>query len=160
MDKPIVRLFAYENSYREDLHFMPISMRFRLDGAGLKIGLDTWLLLPVPLRFELAGMPATAEKDIADFGGRLAMVLASIPGAQAPAPVDVDPTEWGAQSPLPECIRRICESLGIPMSDRLWMALDALERYALVKLSRSKRQPEAFLMVWEEVSSRLPLEME
>lgn len=150
MNAPDICLFGFEIDYSDDLRFIPIGMRYRLDLAGLKVGLEAWLLIPVPERFCLLGMPMANESEIAAFRERLMRSMADrLPTSIACA----DPAEWAIGLPPPQSVREACESAGMPLEDALWVRLQDLQRYALKKLSLSSRQPEAFGKALREFSA-------
>ena len=64
-------LFGFEDAYRNDLRFIPVAMRYRLDLAGLKIGLEAWLRIPVEERFALSALPIGNPADLESFHERL-----------------------------------------------------------------------------------------
>lgn len=143
-------LFGFETEYSDDLHFIPIGIRYRLDLAGLKVGLEAWLGIPVPERFYLLEMPMADERDIAAFRERLTRSSADcLPTSIACA----DPADWTNTLPPPQSVRDACESAGMPIDDSFWIRLPEPQRYALKKLSLSKRRPDAFRKAWEEFSA-------
>jgi hypothetical protein len=143
-------LFGFEKEYSDDLHFIPIGMRYRLDLAGLKVGLAAWLGIPVPERFFLLKMPIGTGGDIAAFRDRLSRSLADcLPTSIACA----DPAAWANDFPPPQSVREACESAGMPIEAAHWSRFPELQRYALKKLSLSRRQPDAFRKAMEEFSS-------
>ncbi|MEO6096043.1 MAG: nitrate reductase associated protein [Fibrobacteria bacterium] len=154
MELRIASLFEYEREYRSDLRFIPMAMRYRLDCVGLKIGLPAWQWLPVPARFELAAMPADTGEELTAIRNRLERLLAACPEADAPKRISVDCSGWERRLPVPECVRIGCEALSAPMEASRWLDMETLERYALVKLSLSVKQPGAFRMALEEISAR------
>lgn len=143
-------LFGFENEYSEDLHFIPIGMRYRLDLAGLKVGLEAWLGVPVPERFFLLDMPVGTARDIVVFRERL---MRSLADCHAPSIICADPADWGNNLPSPQSVRDACVSAGMPLEESLWVRLPELQRYALRKLSLSKRQPDAFRKALEEFAA-------
>lgn len=147
MDFPDDGLFRFESEYSDDLKFIPIGIRYRLDLAGLKLGLGAWLDIPVPERFFLLKMPMQTEWEIADFRERLSRSTADYP----PTAIDrSNPKEWANSLPPPKSVTDACKSAGIPLDETIWIRMPELQRFALKKLSTSKRQPDAFRKALDE----------
>lgn len=130
-------LFGFESGYAGDLRFMPMAIRYRSDLAGLKLGLDGWRALPLAARRRLLELAVDTVRD--DPGFRTALIAACVEHAvTVPDPVPVsDPAAWSAAGGPP------FEAGDWPRLGEAWGGLDDLSRYALGKLARSRREPEA-----------------
>lgn len=130
-------LFDFESGYAGDLRFIPLSIRYRLDRIGLKLGLEAWRGLGLETRRRL--LDAAVGDGAGDATFRQALGEACLEWA-VPAPASVPPLDPAAWS----------EAAGPPretgMDSRVsdgWRSLSDLRRYALFKLARSRREPEA-----------------
>lgn len=148
------RIFAFESGYSADLHFLPMAMRYRLDLAGIKIGLKAWMGIPVRDRFALAAYPIAPGDGAAGFAEEAARVLCANARERPESIPKADPKAWGISIPPP--VRLACEIAGIPMEADAWKRLGELQRYALLKLSDSRRDPEAFGRAWREFAGGVP----
>jgi len=145
-------LFRFEEDYREDLHFVPMAMRYRLDLAGMKVGLAEWLLFPVEERFALAAYPLGAGSDCEGFRQALRAVARVRLGREPQSIAPADAAEWGVSIPLPEPVRAACEGSEAKEMESHWAGLSDLRRYALLKMASSRRQPDGFRRAREEFS--------
>lgn len=150
------RIFDFESGYSADLHFLPMAMRYRLDLAGIKIGLKAWMGIPVHDRFALAAYPIAPGDGAAGFKEEAARVLFANAREQIESIPKADPEEWGISIRPPEPVRLACEIAGMSMETDAWKRLGELQRYALLKLSKSRREPEAFGRAWREFTGGVP----
>jgi|SRR5690606_4305254 len=144
MESSPASVFGFEKEYAADLHFMPVGIRYRLDLAGLKVSLDAWLRLSVPERFELLEMGVESDREIGLFRAKMVSALLNAGAGTPPVLAPLDPADWSKGAPIPECVRRAAAADGISLAGLDWPALSDSRRYALWKLSLSRRQPEAF----------------
>lgn len=143
-------LFGFEDGYRLDLHFMPVAMRYRLDLAGLKIGLDGWLKIPVEERFALSSFSIGNPLDIESFQASFLQTALRCIGSVPHMIPRLDPRTWGKEQPIPASVKDAGAANGIVVEVSAWRRLGDLQRYALWKFSLSKRQPDSFRRAWEE----------
>jgi len=148
MDGEVGRLFGFEAEYREDLHFIPMAIRYRLDLAGWKFSLESWQRISAADRFGLLATPVTPE-GLRAFGAELHRLLAGL-GVPPPAPAPPSlPAAWGPDE-VPEAVRSACGLAGIVLPEGRWSALAEIRRYALLKLSRSRHGGGKFKAACEE----------
>lgn len=143
-------MFGFERDYEEDLRFIPIGMRYRLDLAGVKLSLDAWLTIPRMERLTLLNMPMEGKEGISGFRTRVLLAAGN------PPPIGIepmDPKAWSAISTVPEEVVAACHQSGATILQDQWAGFPELERYALWKLSRSKRGQETFRAAWTEFTS-------
>lgn len=152
-------IFGFEDSFAEDLRFMPLSMRYRLDLSGLKLRLEDWHRLPVAARERLLRMPVGDEGDIASFR-EAAIGVAASHGCRWPAEVQpVDRSAWDARAGIPEQVLAACARIPAEPPLEAWPGLPDFRRYALYKLACSGREPGAFAAALREiVDGRSPAE--
>jgi molybdenum cofactor biosynthesis protein MoaC len=124
---PHQHIYAFE-AIDDSLPFLPLAARRLLDANGRKLSLEGWLSLTIGERRAI--VRAGAEEDPRPGEGKLAELLSlavppasTVPGVQDPSNARVPPL--------------LTEALGTarPLDDVRWQALDALDRYALVKCS-------------------------
>ena len=136
--------FAFENDFVDTLRCIPMIVRYKLDTANKKLQLAEWSRLTPEEKQTLAKIPcespaeieayrrfvdevvwARSQKKIKDLGG----VEATWEDlSQVPAEVQEKAREWQCDPP----------------TLAQWMGLDLLQRFALVKLSRSGHEGENF----------------
>jgi hypothetical protein len=156
MDRNDISFFGYEEEYKDDLRFIPMRMRYRLDLAGLKIGLEAWQRLPLQDRLSLSAAPVATATEADGFRKRVNAALKACTALEAAETAPVDPAAWGNAVYAPESVRTACVAAGLRFDESAWKRMTDFQRYALLKLSASSRQPEAFARTWREIVS-MPL---
>lgn len=137
----MMALFDFEQDGRYPLRRIPMIMRFNLDACGIRISLTGWITLSRAEREELVALPCTsdAERDI--FRTRMAEMFA--PHADNPDAtverVDVDSKPaWKNRQAVPQAVLATLNELSLPeVSLSQWSALSDLQRFALIKLTRT-----------------------
>jgi cyclic pyranopterin phosphate synthase len=121
--------FAFEDQ-NPGLTLLPLAARRALDVAGLKLSLEGWRALSLDERrsLALAGSGASVAVDTVE---RIALRARPAPERVGPEP---DPEEFVPELAATERRAEL---------ERAWPALAPLERYALVKLARSKKADRA-----------------
>lgn len=131
------RIFGFERDFAEDLGLMPLAVRYRLDLAGVKLGLQAWRALPRDMRGKLLAFPIGGAAGLEGFRTCLVEACARH-GAEPPADLPAaDPAAWSAAAGPPAAAE------GPLLAGPDWSRLDDLQRYALAKLARSRREPDA-----------------
>ncbi len=145
-------VFGFESDYREDLHFIPMSMRYRLDLCGIHLKLDTWQKMPVQKRFNLSAAAIDTGAEREEFRSRL-LHLADLCGQGSEAPAILppcEPEEWSGKVPPPETVRKACLDAKLHLEPQVWAGLPEIQRYALFKLSRSSHRGNTFVLALRE----------
>ncbi|HEU4536550.1 MAG TPA: nitrate reductase associated protein [Polyangiaceae bacterium] len=135
--------FAFETEIDAALTYMPLALRYRLDRAGLKASLAAWQALPPDRRRRLLDAPAASDADVAAFALALHEALAEAGHAPSALPPLPSPPPWRAPAALDAALAWAGE-LGLPFAPARWNTLDDLRRYALYRLSASRKSPDAF----------------
>jgi hypothetical protein len=132
-------VFSFERDLVATLDLMPLTVRRKLDLAGIKLPLEGWRALPLGDRRALVSAEVEGEASIAAFAatvrevaGRVGARLDPLPPA---APVWREPA-------VPSAVRAALPALGASLDDETWAALDDDARFALVHLSVKRREPE------------------
>lgn len=124
---PIPGLFAFEQDGRYPLRRIPMIVRWRLDGCGMRIGLEAWVRLSREQREQLVRLDAN------EFGCALGAML-----AKHDEPFEtVAPIDPAAPQPMPATLAEEMQGLGLtPATLVQWQALSPLQQFTLTKLSR------------------------
>ncbi len=147
-------LFDFEQDGRYALRRIPMIMRFNLDACGIKISLTAWITLSRDEREELLVMPCASESEKDIYRIRLAAMLA--PHADNPDAViefvDIEAAPaWENRGVLPQNMHDSLQELGLPLPDLVqWAALSDLQRFALIKLTRSGHKNANLLPAMKE----------
>jgi hypothetical protein len=133
------RVFSFERELYATLDLMPLTVRRKLDLAGLKLPLAGWQALPLDERRALALVAVEDEASVAAFAATLREVAARAGARLDPLPPAEPP--WRTR----EVPARVREALGGTLDDALddatWAGLDDEARFALVHLAGKRREP-------------------
>ncbi len=143
--------FGYEASYREDLAYIPMLLRYKLDLAGRSISLDGWQALASTSRRELVDLPFERDADRAAFAERFDALAGDHAPASAIVPVDL--SAWNGLA-IPERLAARAAECGVPLDIEHWQALAPFDRYALAKLGGGEKPSRNLAGVLEEIVLR------
>jgi hypothetical protein len=131
------RLFGFESELETNLTYIPMAVRFKLDKCGIKLSLAQWHQLPENERRNLLEAPCANGADIAHYGQTLRRLIKEIIGDDPQRmPISANPA-W-EELELPSQIANKALQLGIRApSPKQWRGLSALQRFALLKVSRA-----------------------
>lgn len=137
----MMALFDFEQDGRYPLRRIPMIMRFNLDACGIRISLTGWITLSRSEREELVALPCTSEKERDIFRARIEAMFA--PHADNPdavierVAIDVSPA-WKMTHEIPQAVLDTLKELSLPkVSLAQWEAMNDLQRFALIKLTRT-----------------------
>jgi hypothetical protein len=150
---PYPGVFRFEVDFGGSLRCIPMSVRMKLDQAGIKLSLKQWNRIPPAERRELVERSCETAAETHAYREYLAKVIES----HTRSPVEFVAVEasppWADGGAVPE---RICEwarGVGVaPPTMRQWAALAPLQRFALFKLTRPGHSNENFLPAMREFS--------
>jgi hypothetical protein len=133
------RRFRFEGDIHATLDCVPLTVRRKLDLAGLKISLEGWQALPFAERLALCHLPVDTDADLIAYRDVMRGFC-----EQAGVPLkpleNVDPRLWRG-STVPSIVRGRLDANRLQLSDEDWRELDEETRYSLVKLADPKRNP-------------------
>ncbi|MNR92595.1 hypothetical protein D3C72_236310 [compost metagenome] len=134
-------LFEFEQDGRYPLRRIPMIMRLNLDACGIKISLTAWITLSREEREELVALPCASAGEQEAYRARLAAMLA--PHADNPdaaieaVAIDQAPA-WHDAAVIPPAVSTGLAELALPVPTLAqWAGLNDLQRFALIKLTRS-----------------------
>lgn len=142
-------LFRFESDFVESLRCIPMAVRYRLDAAGVKLKLNEWSKLGKPERRILVDLPCGTPEEIRTFREMLSSLVAVACGAppgllsEAPEPL------WESET-TPAQVQEKARECGLLLPDDAWASLSALQRFALLKLSRPGHENRNFLPALDE----------
>jgi hypothetical protein len=145
------RLFGFESDFVDRLQCIPMAVRFKLDRAGIKLTLKQWAQFTAADRRALLERPCDGD-DAVDAYRVCLNELVALRAAQTARPLatPADVT-WDQSDAAPPAVLAFARSQGIaPPSIMQWRALDALERFVLVKLSRDNHDNVNFVPAMRE----------
>jgi hypothetical protein len=141
--------FQFEADFVDTLRCIPMQVRYKLDTCGVKLKLPHWNQLGVAERQQLVEMPCTTATEIQAYRSCLQQMVQAHTG-ELPADLLVESYPWLEADVIPESVQTQAESVGCSIPLTGWAKLSPLQRFALVKLSRSQHENKNFLPALQE----------
>ena len=142
--------FKFEADFVASLRCIPMQVRFKLDTCGVKLKLHQWSLFNAGDRQALVDRPCTTPPEVQTYHDFLHAVICERSGETATdLAVDVSPP-WTVVTAIPESVLIKVRSVHQTLSLVQWETLSPLQRFALIKLSRSNHENTNFLPALEE----------
>ncbi|GAB3925268.1 nitrate reductase associated protein [Larkinella terrae] len=136
--------FDFENDFVDTFRCIPMIVRYKLDTCLIKLKLPEWVKLTVEEKRELATRPCFTETEIARYRRFLIQLVAERCGKTVSELPPVD-ASWDALEEVPDEVQhKAAEFNFVPLTIRQWIQFDVLQRFALVKLSRSGHEGKNF----------------
>jgi hypothetical protein len=142
------RYFKFESDFVDSLRCIPMSVRYKLDIAGVKLKLNEWSKLDPAERTYLAEMPYVNRAEIQAFKNMLS-ILVRINCGVMPTAMDPVKADWNTAE-IPEQVAEKAVAMGVIVDPESWRGLGELERFALMKLSRPGHEGKNFVPALEE----------
>jgi len=152
----MTQFFQFEADFVDALRCIPMQVRYKLDTCGVKLKLQHWLQFTTPERQTLLEKPCFTESEIQSYRALLRQLVQSHTG-ETPADLPIDPQPaWMSETTIPESVQTQGETVGVPVALEQWIALTPLQRFALIKLSRSQHENKNFLPALKEFQIAAP----
>jgi hypothetical protein len=136
--------FNFEADFVASLRCIPMQVRYKLDTCGIKLKLADWHQMSQAEREALVELPCTTETEIQSYRHSLEQLIfnrTGIPATQLP--IDSDPA-WMNSANVPASVLEQAQDIGITFTTQQWESLTPLQRFALIKLSRSGHENKNF----------------
>ncbi|MDG6093872.1 nitrate reductase associated protein [Acetobacter sp. AN02] len=144
-------LFEFESDFAGSLRCIPMIVRQKLDLAGIKLSLRQWSRFSREDRGRLAEFPCETAADVAVCRS---VILGLIESCCDEPAVFLGPQEydvWQRGDRMPEAVESQAAADGVaPPAAEVWADLSPLQRFALIKLARSKHENENFVPAMKE----------
>lgn len=119
-------------------------VRLKLDTCGQKLKLSHWNALSLGDRQLLIDTPCQTDAEIAQYRQMLCDRVAAATG-DIPKPLPIDPAPPWEQPQVPDSVQQNAQSHHMHLTAADWQHLTPLQRFALIKLSRSNHENSNFL---------------
>jgi hypothetical protein len=136
--------FQFEADFVDSLRCIPMQVRYKLDTCGVKLKLQHWNQLTAAEKQAIVDAPCPPIEAYRSLLHR--SVQAYNPDPPADLPIDPHPA-WMDDTTIPESVQTQAEG-AIALSQ--WAALTPLQRFALIKLSRSQHENSNFFPALRE----------
>lgn len=136
--------FDFESDFVESLRCIPMIVRYKLDSCGIKLKLPEWVKISVEEKTQLAYLPCYLNSEIDQYGEFVKELVWKYAKHKASLLSDIDDS-WNELDNVPEEVQLKSEEWNCPfLTLKQWIEQDTLQRFALVKLSRSGHEGKNF----------------
>jgi hypothetical protein len=146
----MTQFFQFEADFVDSLRCIPMQVRYKLDTCGVKLKLSHWHQLTPAERQTLVSMPCTTETETQAYRSYL-RDLVHLHTGEFPSdlPVEAEP-DWTQTATIPASVQEKGTAIGTPITLEQWASLSSVQRFALIKLSRSQHENKNFLPALKE----------
>lgn len=142
--------FDFEQDFVGSLRCIPMHVRRNLDASGVKLKLEHWNKFTEAERRSLVEWPCDTPQAAKAYREKLQTLITERCGAPAKT-LDVSTSPpWQDKSAIPLQVVDKFESHNVPLAREQWAALTELQRFALIKLSRSSHENANFMPAVQE----------
>lgn len=142
-------IFDFERDFAGSLRCIPMAVRLKLDLVGIKLSLRQWSVLQREQRTRLLKVRCDSAAD------RAAIVVmiedwVTATGGTIDRIVPADGSVW-SNTTVPETVALQTNEKQVPTPEQpQWQKLTELQRFALVKLTRSGHENQNFVPALQE----------
>jgi hypothetical protein len=136
--------FEFESDFVDTLKCVPMIVRYKLDTCGIKLKLHEWAKLSFQHKESLTNMPCHQPYEIVLYKNMLCDLIRKQFGYEAGELSEIQDS-WNFIDHIPDEVQEKAKTwTGMPIALKDWILLDTLQRFALVKLSRSGHEGSNF----------------
>jgi hypothetical protein len=144
------QFFRFEEDFAASLRCIPMQVRFKLDTAGVKLKLPHWHLLTPEERQRVMDAACETPEESQNYRTLLHQLIEQH-GGDRPSDIPIEPhPDWLNETTIPDSVDQKARSLGVALGRSHWATLSPLQRFALIKLSRSNHENKNFLPALRE----------
>jgi hypothetical protein len=137
--------FKFEADFVDSLRCIPMVVRLKLDTCGVKLKLAEWNHFTQLECQQLVDLPCEALDEISTYREYVSQLIFQHTG-QAVSLLSIDPTPpWLNDREIPESILIKTAEAGVSIDRSQWASLTSIQRFALIKLTRSQHENNNFL---------------
>ncbi len=146
----MAHLFQFEIEFADSLRCIPMQVRYNLDHCGIKLKLADWNRFTLPERQVLVTLACEDAAAQQVYSTTLNELVAQH-GGDRPATLLIDPQpEWQITTAIPDSIEAMAQKANLALTVEQWAGLQPLQRFALIKLSRSNHENHNFVPALQE----------
>jgi hypothetical protein len=142
--------FKFESDFVDTLRCVPMIVRYKLDTCGIKLKLGEWAQFNTKHRERLAHMPCYTVTEIDTYRDFVQSLVYTYTGHEASI-LGIVNDSWNNIFEVPQEVMQKSEEWACSeINIQNWISLDTLQRFALVKLSRSGHEGRNFPVALRE----------
>jgi hypothetical protein len=140
----MVTFFEFEADFVNSLRCIPMQVRYKLDTCGIKLKLSDWNHMTVVERENLVELPCTTETEIQGYQKYLQELILQRTGTPATNLLIEPQPAWMDSMNIPASLEAKGQEIGVTLTVAQWANLTPLQRFVLIKLSRSGHENQNF----------------
>lgn len=142
--------FEFEADFVASLRCIPMQVRYKLDTCGIKLKLHQWNQFTASDRALLVESACVTPEQVQQYRALL-QTLIQERAQQTASELPIDPApDWLNPDRIPDSVQQKADALEMAIAPAQWQALTPLQRFALIKLSRSGHENSNFLPALKE----------
>jgi hypothetical protein len=142
--------FDFEADFVDSLRCIPMVVRFKLDTCGVKLKLAAWNLFNQSERSQLVELPCTEPAEVTLYRDYVMGLVVQHTG-QMPSTLGIDDNPaWLRDREIPTAVQDKAQTFHTHLTTSQWANLTPLQRFALIKLTRSQHENTNFLPALKE----------
>ncbi|WGV28072.1 nitrate reductase associated protein [Halotia branconii] len=146
----MTNFFKFEADFVNSLRCIPMHVRYKLDTCGIKLKLSDWNQMTQAEHETLVELPCTTEVEVKLYQEYLQQLILERTGTPASKlPIEYYPA-WMNSSTIPVSLQKKAQEIGVNLTLQQWQALNPLQRFALIKLSRPGHENKNFPLALAE----------
>ncbi len=142
--------FKFEADFVDSLRCIPMIVRMKLDTCRVKLKLTHWNQFSELEKQKLVTLPCNSIEESKAYGEFLQNLIIEKTGSPAKElPIDNNPP-WMNLEIIPIQIQEKASEFNIEITLAQWQKLTPLQRFALIKLTRSSHENHNFIPALKE----------
>jgi hypothetical protein len=142
--------FKFEADFVDSLRCIPMIVRLKLDTCGVKLKLAEWNRFTQPECQQLVELPCESESEIATYREYVSQLIFEHTG-HAASLLAIDPQPpWSNDREIPDSVTTKITEERISIDLSQWQQLTTIQRFALIKLTRSQHENNNFIPALKE----------
>ena len=142
--------FNFEADFVDSLRCIPMIVRLKLDTCGVKLKLAEWNHFTQSECEQLVQLPCEEHTEIITYKQYVHQLIFLHTGNKASL-LSIDPhPQWLDDSEIPATIITKAAEEQVQITLSQWKNLTPLQRFALIKLTRSQHENNNFLPAWAD----------
>lgn len=142
--------FQFEMDFASSLRCIPMQVRYKLDLCGIKLKLPQWNQFTSCDRQKLLNLPCQTPEQVQTYRKTLQELIEKTTGETATdLPVEANP-DWENDRVIPDSVSKKAEEEKVSLTREQWAKLTPIQRFVLIKLSRSSHENRNFIPALKE----------
>ncbi|MBD2393995.1 nitrate reductase associated protein [Cyanobacterium aponinum FACHB-4101] len=142
--------FKFEQDFVNSLRCIPMIVRYKLDTCGVKLKLNHWHEFNKEEKDFLVHKPCKTTQEIKEYADYLQELVREKTGEYAKSLEIESNPQWSNIEEIPEQVSKKAEEFNFQLTLSQWQNLDNLQRFVLIKLSKSGHENRNFLPALKE----------